>query len=135
MLLQEAAHVAAGSHPLNGTAARWLWLIPILPLLGFVINGLLSLIPAYHAGPSDPTTHSHSPGDGNGHVAHQDHHAPAVHRYAGIASIVGPLVLAGSFAVAVMAFLAMRNAGEMRAPFIQHYFSWIPVGDLQLDAA
>jgi uncharacterized metal-binding protein len=46
MLLQEAAHVAAGSHPLAGTAAKWLWLIPILPLLGFVINGLLSLIPA-----------------------------------------------------------------------------------------
>jgi NADH-quinone oxidoreductase subunit L len=34
-----------------------------------------------------------------------------------------------------MAFLAMRGAGEMHAPFIQHYFSWIPVGDLPIDAA
>ena len=38
MLLQEAVHTA-GSHPLAGTAAEWLWLIPLLPLLGFVING------------------------------------------------------------------------------------------------
>src|SRR5688572_18708977 len=140
MLLQEAAH-AAGSHPLAGTAAEWLWLIPLLPLLGFVINGLLSLVPAYHAGPSDPTVHSHdshspshSHGDGNGNG--DAHHAPpAVHRYAGIASIVGPLVLVGSFVLALMAFFAMRGAGEMHAPFIQHYFSWIPVGELQLDAA
>src|SRR3954467_5250820 len=34
-----------------------------------------------------------------------------------------------------MAFFAMRGVGEMHSPFIQHYFSWIPVGDLQLDAA
>ncbi|HET9424241.1 MAG TPA: NADH-quinone oxidoreductase subunit L [Gemmatimonadaceae bacterium] len=153
MLLQEAAH-AAGSHPLAGTAAEWLWLIPLLPLLGFVINGLLSLIPAYHAGPSDPSadSHSHSHSDGNGdgngngndhadhadhaHGAHgDDHHPVTVHKYAGITSIVGPLVLAGSFVLALMAFLAMRGAGEVHAPFIQHYFSWIPVGDLQIDAA
>jgi NADH-quinone oxidoreductase subunit L len=139
MLLQEAAHVAAGSHPLNGTAAQWLWLIPLLPLLGFVINGLLSLIPAYHPGPVDPGL---AHGDGHGVAAHDahgahgdDHHPVAVHKYAGIASIVGPLVLAGSFVIAVMAFLAMRNVGEMHAPFIQHYFSWIPAGDLQLEAA
>ena len=54
MLLQHAAH-AAGTHPLAGTAAEWLWLIPLLPLLGFVVNGLLSLIPAYRAGPADPS--------------------------------------------------------------------------------
>jgi NADH-quinone oxidoreductase subunit L len=142
MLLQEAAHVAAGTHPLDGTAAQWLWLIPLLPLLGFVINGLLSLIPAYHAGPADPTLHGHGHGDPHAlageqgaHAHGDDHHPVAVHRYAGIASIVGPLVLAGSFALAVMAFLAMRNVGEMHTPFIQHYFSWIPVGDLQLEAA
>src|SRR5262245_7902524 len=101
MLLQEAAHVAAGSHPLNGTAAEWLWLIPILPLLGFVINGLLSLIPAYHAGPADPTAAGHAHADHTDSAdhadhGHDDHHAPAIHKFAGITSIVGPLVLAGS---------------------------------------
>jgi NADH-quinone oxidoreductase subunit L len=137
MLIQEAAH-AAGSHPLAGTAAEWLWLIPLLPLLGFVVNGLLSLVPAYHAGPADPTVHphdSHGNGNGNGHGHAEAHHVPAIHKFAGIASIVGPLVLVGSFVLAVLAFFAMRGAGEMHTPFIQHYFSWIPVGDLQIDAA
>lgn len=142
MLLQEAVHTA-GTHPLAGTAAEWLWLIPLLPLLGFVINGLLSLVPAYHAGPADPTTAGHGHADHgtteHGHTDHgahgDDHHAVKVHRYAGITSIVGPLVLAGSFVLALMAFFAMRGAGEMHSPFIQHYFSWITVGDLHIDAA
>jgi NADH-quinone oxidoreductase subunit L len=140
MLLQEAVHTA-GTHPLAGTAAEWLWLIPLLPLLGFVINGLLSLVPAYKAGPADPTTagHGHESGSGSGSGSgdshDHDHHAPAIHKFAGITSIVGPLVLAGSFVLALMAFFAMRGAGEMHAPFIQHYFSWIPVGDLQIDAS
>jgi NADH-quinone oxidoreductase subunit L len=137
MLLQEAAN-AAGSHPLAGTAARWLWLIPMLPLLGFVINGLLSLIPAYHAGPADPTAAGHGHADHADHADHahgDDHHPVTVHKYAGIATIVGPLVLLASFVVAVMAFFAMRGLGEMHAPFIQRYFSWIPVADLQIDAA
>ena len=29
----------------------------------------------------------------------------------------------------------MRGRGEMHAPFVQRYFSWMPVGDLQIDAA
>jgi NADH-quinone oxidoreductase subunit L len=144
MLLQEAAH-AAGSHPLAGTAAEWLWLIPLLPLLGFVINGLLSLVPAYKAGPADPTAAGHADhadhadhavaGGQGSHDHGDDHHPVKVHRYAGISSIVGPLVLAAAFALALMAFFAMRGAGEMHAPFIQHYFSWIPAGDLHIEAA
>jgi len=51
MLLQ---HAASAPHPLNGTVAEWMWLLPLLPLVGFVINGLLSLVPATHLGPSDP---------------------------------------------------------------------------------
>ena len=49
MPIQEAA--SAATHPLANTAASWLWLIPLLPLAGFVINGLLSLTAAFHAGP------------------------------------------------------------------------------------
>lgn len=140
MLIQEAAH-AAGTHPLAGTAAEWLWLIPLLPLLGFVINGLLSLVPAYHAGPADPgAAHAdhadHAAHGDHGHGAHgDDHHPVAIHKFAGITSIVGPLVLAGSFVLALLAFFAMRGAGEMHEPFIQRYFSWITVGDLRIDAA
>ena len=59
-LLQAAA---AANHPLDGTAAHWLWAVPLLPLLGFLINGALSILPAYDAGPGDPA------------LAHGDAHA------------------------------------------------------------
>src|SRR5215210_405865 len=103
MLIQEAAHIAGTPHPLATTAAEWLWLIPLLPLLGFVINGLLSLVPAYHAGPADPTLHAHGhadehalTGEQGAHAHGDDHHPIAIHKFAGITSIVGPLVLAAS---------------------------------------
>ncbi|MDB4905677.1 MAG: proton-translocating NADH-quinone oxidoreductase, chain [Gemmatimonadetes bacterium] len=142
MLLQHAA--AAGTHPLSGTIAEWVWLLPLLPLLGFVINGLASLLSASHLGPDDPSlahgphgADGHAPHDGaDAHGAHGDDHHPVVrHRYATLASIVGPAVLALSFALALAIFLAMRGAGEMASPFVQTYFSWMPVGDLQVDAA
>ena len=140
MLLQHAA--AAGTHPLSGTIAEWMWLLPLLPFLGFLINGIASLVSASHLGPDDPSlAHGHDASASahdahDAHGAHGDDHHPVVrHRYAALASIVGPAVLALSFILALAIFLAMRGAGEMPAPFIQSYFSWMPVGDLQIDAA
>jgi NADH-quinone oxidoreductase subunit L len=137
MLLQ----IAAEAHPLSGTVASWMWLLPVLPLIGFLINGALSLAPAYHAGPKDPDMHggaghaSHDAHADDSHGAHgDDHHPVKVHRYAGIVSIIGPLVLGLSFVLAWMIFSAMR-ATPMEAPFVQSYFSWMPVGSLQIDAA
>ena len=147
MLLQHAATTAA--HPLAGTVAEWLWLVPLLPLLGFVINGLLALTSAYHPGPADPDTahghggeaHPHSHADphahdhGTGGGAHgDDHHAPARHRFAGLVSLIAPGVMVLSFGLAAAIFLAMTGT-ELHAPYVQRYFSWMPVGDLQLDAA
>jgi hypothetical protein len=40
MMLLQTAVAAASQHPLSGTVAEWVWLLPILPLAGFVINGL-----------------------------------------------------------------------------------------------
>src|SRR5687768_9663337 len=107
MLLQ----VAEATHPLSGTAAEWVWLLPVLPLLGFLINGALSLASGFKAGPENPDMGHHG---GVGHTdeaaishaenagAHgDDHHAVMPHRYAAISSIVGPLVLALSFALAL----------------------------------
>ena len=140
MPVQEVA--TAATHPLANTAASWLWAIPLVPLLGFVINGLLSLVAAYHAGPADPTAahgdDSHAVGDdrlGAHGTTGVDHDASARHKYAAITSIVGPLVLLVSFGLAVAAFVAMRGVGVMEAPYIQHYFSWMPVGDLKIDAS
>jgi len=137
MLLQAAAE----AHPLTGTVAEWVWLLPILPFLGFLINGALSLVPAFHAGPRNPDM-GHGEHDDAAAISHaegagehgDDHHAVKPHRYAGIVSIVGPLVLALSFVLAWMIFSEMRSV-DMEAPFVQRYFSWMPVGNLQIDAA
>src|SRR5262249_4070585 len=74
--------------------------------------------------------HAHDPS------AHASHEVPR-HRFAAITSIVGPGVLILSFILAVAIFMAMRAAGggAMEHPFIQRCFSWMPVGDLHIDAA
>jgi NADH-quinone oxidoreductase subunit L len=147
-LLQAAV---AGTHPLHGTAAEWLWAVPLLPFLGFLINGALSLLSAFHSGPADPgashddahATHGapagapHGHADTGGGAAGDDHHAVARHPFATIVSIVGPGVLVLSFILAAAIFLAMRAAGggSITSPFIQRYFAWMPVGDLQLSAS
>jgi drug/metabolite transporter (DMT)-like permease len=104
----------------------------------------LSLAPAFHAGPKHPGDHesAEAPHADAAAIAHaeehgahgDDHHAVKPHRYAGLVSIIGPLVLGLSFVLAWMNFSAMRSA-HMEAPFVQRYFSWMPVGNLQIVAA
>src|SRR5438309_4873818 len=145
MLLQAVAAAGAQTHPLSGTIAEWFWLLPLLQLLGFLINGLLSLSSA-HLGPADPSATAHDePSEGAAEasvVTHgeesgaggDDHHAVKRHRWAGLTSIVGPGVLIIAFGLAVAIWQTMVSA-HPDAPFIQRYFSWMPVGDLQIDAA
>ena len=144
MLIQTAAAAASQVHPLSGTIAELVWLLPILPLAGFVINGLLSLNSA-HFGPTDPTaaeSHHHSDGAAGVATAHAEHagadgddnHAVKRHRWAGVVSIVGPGVLILSFLLALGIWQAMAGANPT-SPFVQNYFSWMPVGDLQINAA
>jgi NADH-quinone oxidoreductase subunit L len=138
MLLQEAGEAAAQA-ALAGAATRWLWLVPLLPLLGFVINGLLSLVSATQLGPNDPSAHdlTHAgqstavgASHGNGHDSVQRH------RFAGVTSFVGTAVLVLSFFLSALIFWDYRGiVGESHEPFVQTYFSWIPTGDLQIDAA
>jgi NADH-quinone oxidoreductase subunit L len=149
MLTQHASTASAGAHPLAGTAAEYVWLLPLLPLLGFLVNGLLALIAVYRPGPSDPTTdhaghasphdtdhardaHAHATGGG---ATGDDHHPHARHRFAAAVSLIGPGVLFASFALAVAIFLAVAGAGEAHAPFVQRYFTWMIAGDLVIDAA
>jgi NADH-quinone oxidoreductase subunit L len=153
MLLQHAGSAApAGAHPLAGTVAEYVWLLPVLPLLGFVANGLLGLLAAYRPGPADPVTaHDvHAGPDGPPHAdtataadhhgtgggaAGHDHHAHARHRFAALTSVIGPGVLVAAFGLAVAIFFAMAGPGEVHAPFIQRYFTWMATGDLRIDAA
>jgi hypothetical protein len=51
-LLQAAA--AAGTHPLDGTAAEWIWVVLLLPLAGAFLNGILGMLTEWHPGPFDP---------------------------------------------------------------------------------
>jgi NADH-quinone oxidoreductase subunit L len=137
LLLQQVAEHATS--PLAGTSAEWLWVVPLLPLLGFLINGALSLVPATRFGPADPNgghDGGHAGGHDVGHPDGHDHGHPAKHRFATASSIVGSAVLILAFVLSAMIFMDFRAvAGSMHAPFVQTYFSWMPVGDLQIDAA
>src|ERR1700682_110515 len=140
MLLPAVAAAASQAHPLSGSIAEWVWLLPVLPLAGFVINGLLSLSGA-HFGPEDPNTpdhHPHSEGAAEAPAlshaeeagrAGDDHHSVKRHRWAGVTSIVGPGVLILTFLLALGIWQAMAVA-HPDAPFIQSYFSWMPAGAL-----
>jgi NADH-quinone oxidoreductase subunit L len=158
-MLQAHGAPGPGAHPLSGTAADWVWLLPILPLAGFVVNGALSLVSAYHAGPRDPSLAHDDPHGETGKAADEaapaghvhvsasdqpathggalgdDHHPVARHRYAGIVSIIGPAVLALAFAVSLWILAAMLGVGEMHDPYVARYASWMPAGDLRIDWA
>jgi NADH-quinone oxidoreductase subunit L len=133
MLLQAAA--SAGPHPLAGTIAAWVWAIPLLPLLGFLINGVLALVSVSHIGPADPGAAAHGdPARAASAEGHEEHPA-ARHRFATVTSLVGPGVLVAAFLLGVAIFFTMRAVPDMTAPFVQRYFAWMPVGDLSIDAA
>jgi NADH-quinone oxidoreductase subunit L len=126
---------SGGGGALSGTIAEWLWLIPVLPLLGFIINGALSLTSAAKIGPRDPTIDGHEHHDHGAAHSHDEAHAePARHRFAGVVSVIGPLVLVLSFALSVAIFGAMV-AARSHEPFVRSWFTWIVAGDLHLDAA
>ena len=136
ILLQHTASPAL-SQPLAGTIAEYVWLLPILPLIGFIVNGILSLVSSYRPGPADPSAqHGHADGAHGGHGAHDDHGSGHASRppFFSIVTLVGPLVLALSFVLALLIFAAMP--GDMSTPFVKTFFSWMPVGnDLKIDWA
>ena len=128
---------AGAAHPLAGTIADLIWLVPVLPLIGFLVNGLLSLLPATHLGPADPSAaghgHGHGEGEHNDH-GHDDHHHTARHPYHRIVSLVGPAVLGIAFAITVGVFLALSGA-HAEEPFVRTLFPWLVTGDLHINAA
>jgi NADH-quinone oxidoreductase subunit L len=131
--VQEAAGAA---HPLAGTLAEWIWLVPVLPFIGFIVNGLLSLVPATHLGPADPSAagHDHAHGEHADHGAHDDHHHVVRHKYHRIVSMVGPAVLGIAFAITMGIFGVLLGA-HAEEPFVRTLFPWLITGDLHVDAA
>jgi NADH-quinone oxidoreductase subunit L len=125
-------------HPLADTVAQYVWLLPVLPLLGFALNGALSMLAAAKLGPDDPSAagahDAHAGGDhDDSHISHDDH--PVVrHKYAGLVSLIGPGVLVLAFGLAVAMFAAMRSA-DMAQPYVETLFRWMPVSDLKINVA
>jgi NADH-quinone oxidoreductase subunit L len=153
LVLQEAVHtaevvaeeagVAVAHHAFEPTLLGW---IILLPFLGFLINGAAAVIAARRSRPparelaghdhaSERTDHAE--GDDPHPAAHDDHeeHAagprPWTHR---LPTFVAPGVLLAAFALALVNFVGLLGA-ELHEPVVETFWSWIPVGELQVDAA
>jgi NADH:ubiquinone oxidoreductase subunit 5 (chain L)/Multisubunit Na+/H+ antiporter, MnhA subunit len=50
-------------------------------------------------------------------------------------SVVGPLMLALSFGLAVAIWMAMVSAGDVNTPYVQRFFDWMVTGDLKISWA
>ena len=126
----------------SGTVAEWVWLVPLLPLarLPHQRRAVARRGVRTWAGRSERAARRRCARRRTAHDEHgahgDDHHAVARHRYAGIASIVGPACSSLAFALAVAIFMALRGRRRaMQRRSSQRYFSWMPAGDLQIDAA
>jgi NADH-quinone oxidoreductase subunit L len=93
-------HTAAVAQAASEFEPTLLWAIVLLPLIGFVINGI-----AAFKWPEKKI----------------------------IPTIVGPIAIAIAFAIAVVNFLAMK-AAHIEEPALQYFWSWMPVGNLQVAA-
>ncbi len=114
---------SVSAHPLDGTIAEWIWLLPLLPLLGALINGSLVLWP--QLSPSESV---------QGNLGKREDNV-AVRQAATkwLTTLVGPGVMLIAFVLAVVMFLAMQGASALSEPFIRTYASWMPVGALVID--
>ncbi|HET7276265.1 MAG TPA: NADH-quinone oxidoreductase subunit L [Longimicrobiaceae bacterium] len=108
LVLQEVA----GAVPHNSFEPILPGLIVLLPLIGFVINGIASLVAVRD-------------------TSRERAVSPWTQR---LPSIVAPGVMLVAFILAVMNFFRMAGA-ELHEPLVVHYWSWLPAGDLQVDAA
>ena len=181
LALQEAAHAAPEAHAAFEPTLPGL--IVLLPLIGFIINGIAALVAARAATRLRALTHGHAAHEAHGHASHDHAHAVATHTHveeahdahthdshavaahqhdaseqghdahdhdahpAGHAeepvptgwthtlpSLVAPGVMALAFIIALLNFFGMAGA-ELHEPVVRSYWSWLPVGDLQVDAA
>jgi NADH-quinone oxidoreductase subunit L len=88
------------------------------------------------AGGTSHDVHHNEPGDDDHHhvggaAAHVDEPTGWTHL---LPSFVAPGVVFAAFAIALINFLGMRGI-ELHEPVVRTYWSWLPVGDLQVGAA
>jgi NADH-quinone oxidoreductase subunit L len=108
-------------HPLTGTAADLVWLLPLLPFLGFVANGWLSLRGAVRARVTAHPTRLETEG--------------SRHPQFTLVNVIGVGSVVAAFGVAIAVFAALAGAPDAAGPYVQTYGSWLPSGDLRVDWA
>ena len=122
-MLQEAAGGAEHFHPvLPG-------LIVLLPLLGFLANGILALMAGVRSADALRSGHGeggHDHDHGHGHAA-----KPFTHT---LPSLIGPGVMGIAFALAMVNFVGMLGA-DLHDPVVVRYFTWIVTGTFTVEAA
>ncbi len=96
--------------PISNPSAPLIWLIPALPFLGFVVNGLLSLLPAWRGERAE--------------------HPPAGRR--ALVSAIGVGVMLVSFALSVWLFTAISGTD---APLTSSLGQWMAAGSFSVDWA
>jgi len=123
-------------------AAAILPWIPVFPLIGFLVNGLLYLASHSKLGGKDAPKGPHSHGDdhgtdapggaggvhdgavhGGGHGA--DHEIP----FAGAHSIIGPAACALSFLASILAIAAWWAETHGHESIVATLWSWMPIGE------
>ena len=118
-------------------AAAILPWIPVFPLIGFLVNGLLYL--ASHAklggkdAPKGPHGHGDDPahGDASGGAGH-DVHGHDLHEeipFAGVHSIIGPAACALSFLASLLAIAAWWGETHGHESIVATLWSWMPMGE------
>ncbi len=116
--VQEAAHGAGG-----GFEPFFPGLVVLLPLLGFVLNGLLALS---HARRSANAVRAGGELELDGPTGR-----PATHT---LPTWIGPGVVGLAFALTLVNFVRMLGA-ELHEPVVIHYWTWMSTGTFSVSAA
>jgi NADH-quinone oxidoreductase subunit L len=116
------------------------WIV-LLPLIGFAINGVAAIVAARtrllaaRTGGLDASELEAHTEDHLEHPATETPREPTGRAWTHqLPTFVAPGVLALSFLIATINFFRMLGT-ELAEPIVQTYWSWMPVGTLQVDAA
>ena len=102
-----------------------LWLIPVLPLAGFLLNGLVALL--FASARSEAERGADQP------KARLPYAQRLFHGVVGVGSVGLAAVL--SFAALVPYVLESLKSPEGLAPVVQHVYTWMAAGDYSVDVA
>lgn len=95
-------------------------LIPLFPLIGFLINGIIYLVSASRS----LGAHEHAG------AGHHEHHASAT-----VPGVIATVAIFAAFVVSALTFFDLRGMPEASRFVEQNLFTWIKAGDFSVDLA